>query len=62
MSDHKKCKKTNIKTSTKWQIPNDLLQMECSWNEELYFPCNYGNEIYQLVDELFEEKKSALEL
>jgi hypothetical protein len=60
MSDHKECEKINIKTLAKWQIPNDLLQMECSWNEELYFPCNCGNEIYQLVDGLFEEKNSAL--
>ncbi len=39
-----------------------LLQVEYSWNEGLYFPCNCGNEIYQLIDGLFKEKNSALKL
>ncbi len=36
----------------------ELLQVECGWNEGLYFPSNCGNEIYQVVEGLFEKKVS----
>jgi hypothetical protein len=62
MSDHKKCEKTNINALVKWWMPSDLLQMECNWNEKLCFPCNNENEIYQLVDGLFEEMFLTLKL
>lgn len=61
MSDHKKCEKTNINALVEWWMPSDL-HMECNWNENLCFPCNDENAIYQLVDGLFEENFLALTL
>jgi hypothetical protein len=50
--------KIDVNALVKW----GLLQVECGWNEGLYFPCNCGNEIYQLIDGLFEEKNTTLKL
>ncbi len=43
-------------------MPKDFLEIECDYNEQIYYPCNCKNHIYQPSENSLEKNFSSLEL